>query len=117
PDSTPEAAAARDQAMLGAELEAARVPLETAEACLEVLKLAQQAARNGNIQAVTDAGVAGLLAAAAAEGALLNVQINLKSIPGNADKDDIQRGLQRLREALGPEAQRCSEIVRTVMNA
>jgi glutamate formiminotransferase / formiminotetrahydrofolate cyclodeaminase len=117
PETTPETVAARERALREAELEAARVPLLTAEACLEVLKLAECAARRGNVQAVSDAGVAGLLAAAAAEGALLNVQINLKSIPGNADMNDIQTSWQRLRVALGQAAQSCAEAVRTVMNA
>jgi len=36
-------------------------------------------ARNGNPNAVTDAGVAGACALAAAEGAAFNVRINLKS--------------------------------------
>ena len=40
------------------------------------------AAKLGNANAITDAGVAGLLARAAGEGALLNVEINLKSLVG-----------------------------------
>jgi glutamate formiminotransferase/formiminotetrahydrofolate cyclodeaminase len=53
--------------VVAAELEATRVPLETARACLRVLELAERAARIGNPNAVSDAGVAGLLAGAAAE--------------------------------------------------
>jgi methenyltetrahydrofolate cyclohydrolase len=47
---------------------------------LEVARLAQEAAENGNMAAVSDAGVAVLLAHACAESAALNVKINLKSI-------------------------------------
>jgi glutamate formiminotransferase/formiminotetrahydrofolate cyclodeaminase len=104
-------------AVAEANLTATRVPLLTAEACLEVLNLAERVARMGNPNAVSDAGVAGLLAAAAAEGALLNVQINLKSIPENADKNDIQSGLERLRQVLGPAVRRCSEAVQAVLSA
>jgi glutamate formiminotransferase/formiminotetrahydrofolate cyclodeaminase len=106
-----------DRRMTEANLEAARVPLLTAEACLAVLGLAERAARLGNVNAVSDAGVAGLLAAAAAEGALLNVEINLKSLPGNADKDTVQEGLRRLGEALGPATRGCREAVHAVLNA
>jgi glutamate formiminotransferase/formiminotetrahydrofolate cyclodeaminase len=113
----PEHEPGRVNLLAEADLEAARVPLETAEACLEVLGLAEQAARLGNVNAVSDAGVAGLMAAAGGEGALLNVQINLKSLPDNADKNDIQRNLQRLYDALGPAAQRCRDAVRAVMEA
>src|SRR5439155_459316 len=80
PSATAEETAARQAAVERAEVEAARVPLETAEACLEVIRWAELAARRGNPNAASDAGVAGLLAAAAAQGALLNVQINLKTM-------------------------------------
>jgi glutamate formiminotransferase/formiminotetrahydrofolate cyclodeaminase len=48
PESTPHEATARAAALATAELEATRVPLETAEACLGVLGLAEIAARRGN---------------------------------------------------------------------
>ena len=117
PEGSPEGAAARARAVAEAELEAARVPLLTAAACLEVVGLAERAARLGNIHVVSDAGVAGFLAAAAGGGALLNVQINLKSLPECADKNDIHRDLQRLRGALGQAAQRCTEAVHAVLDA
>jgi formiminotetrahydrofolate cyclodeaminase len=61
--------------------------------------------------------VAGLLARAGVEGALLNVQINLKSLPAGADKDDIQSGLQRIRQELAPLAQGLAEAVQAALNA
>ncbi len=115
--STPAETAARDQAIARAELEAARVPLETAEACLGVLELATVAARQGNANAVTDAGVAGLLAAAAAEGALLNVEINLKSLPVGADKEDVHKRLQRLASAVADRSAACRETVQSILHA
>jgi glutamate formiminotransferase/formiminotetrahydrofolate cyclodeaminase len=117
PQVTPAEAEARAKATQAANLEASRVPLRTAEACLKVLELAAQAARLGNANAVTDAGTAGLLARAAAEGALLNVEINLKSSPAGADKNDVETALQRVRSALGPAAQRCADAVHSALKA
>jgi glutamate formiminotransferase/formiminotetrahydrofolate cyclodeaminase len=107
----------RDRAVAAAELTASRVPLETAEACLKVLQLAGIAARQGNANAVSDAGVAGLLARAAAEGALLNVQINLKSLPASADKEAVEMGLRRVRDALEPAARACLGTVESALIA
>ena len=115
--ATPAEVEARDQAMTEAELEAMRVPLETAEACLEVLALAGEVAAKGNVNAASDSGVAGLLAAAAAEGALLNVEINLKSARESADKTDIEMSLRRIRAALGPMVQRCRDAVHAALSA
>jgi len=117
PQTNAEQVLAREQAMAAAELEATRVPLRTATVCIEVVELAGRAARVGNPNAVTDAGVAGRLAAAAAEGAFLNVQINLKSLAAGADKDDVEKELPRLQQALDAAARSCSEAVRTVMSA
>jgi len=117
PQATPGESSTRDRAMARAELEACRVPLGTAEACVKVQGLAIRAARRGNPNAVSDAGVAGLLAAAAAEGALLNVEINLKSLSPGADKDDIEKARQSLRQASIAAAQGLSEAVRAVLNA
>jgi len=108
---------ARAEALDAAELEATRVPLETGRACLEVLGLAGDAAERGNPNAATDAGVAGLLARAAAEGAILNVEINLKSLPEGADKEQVIAGLTRLRADLEPVSRRCTEAVRAVIHA
>src|SRR5262249_16829311 len=60
--------AAIDDALLGA----AEVPLETARACAQVAELAATCAHKGNTNAVSDAGVAALLADAACRGAVYN---------------------------------------------
>jgi formiminotetrahydrofolate cyclodeaminase len=103
--------------LAAAGLEATRVPLETAEACLRVLELAEMAVRQGNSNAASDAGVAGLLAAAGAEGALLNVQINLKSLPEGADKEDVHKRLQRLAASVPKASAGCREAVQSILTA
>lgn len=72
---------ARSAALRDAMLQAAGVPLRTATVASEVLELAERIAPIGNSDAVSDAGVAAQLAAAAVRGALLNVRINLPYLP------------------------------------
>ena len=117
PDANPEQAAERTRAMESAGLAAARVPLATATASLKVLELATQVAKCGNPNAITDAGTAGLLARAAADGALLNVEINLKSLPASADKQGVETELHRLHSALPRASEACSAAVRAVLGA
>ncbi len=72
--------ATRSEAMERANQQATRVPLEVLERSVEALELALTVARDGNPNATTDAGVAGACALAAAEGAALNVRVNLASL-------------------------------------
>ncbi len=68
--------AAIQAAMQGASL----TPLETMRASLAVLRLAEQAATLGNVNAATDGAVGALLAQASLHGAALNVRVNLGGI-------------------------------------
>jgi glutamate formiminotransferase/formiminotetrahydrofolate cyclodeaminase len=117
PQGDAAANAERDQAMARAGLEAARVPLATATSCLAVLELAGQVAARGNVNAVTDAGTSGLLARAAAEAALLNVEINLKSLPASADKENVESETRRLHSALAHASESCAATVRAALDA
>jgi len=74
------AQADRDERIQAALMNAAGVPLKTCRRCVRLLELALDACRRGNPNAVTDAGVAALLAAAGFRGAGYNVRINLKDI-------------------------------------
>lgn len=84
PRGTEEEKTTRRVAIQEATKEATQVPLRVAELACELLALARVVAQKGNPNAVTDAGVAGRLALAAAEGAGLNVAINLPSIRDEA---------------------------------
>jgi glutamate formiminotransferase/formiminotetrahydrofolate cyclodeaminase len=74
-------------------LHAAEVPLETARARTEVAELALAVAERGNTNAVSDAGVAALLAEAGCVGASYNVRINVGSL------SDKSRGAQLSAQA------------------
>jgi len=81
---------------------ATRVPLEVLDQAVEAAELALAAAREGNPASVSDAGVAGACALAAAEGAALNVRINLPSVTDAKVAYDLalemDRSLKRARE-------------------
>ena len=93
----------RADALRSAMLDAARVPLRTAVVAAEVLELAERIAPIGNRNAVSDAGVAAQLSAAALRGALLNVRINLPYLPADEALSQSAPGdIDRL-EALAAE--------------
>jgi len=80
PKEPEEALVRRTAAITDALLGASRVPLETARACAAVAELAATVATKGNTNAVSDAGVAALLADAACRGAAYNVRINVAAL-------------------------------------
>ncbi len=80
PKSTDDEKAARALKMQEALKEACKVPFEIGLKSLDVARLAERAAAIGNVAAVSDAGVAVLLAQACAQSAALNVKININSI-------------------------------------
>ncbi len=88
---------ARQEAIERGLLLAAEVPLSTVKACAKVAELAARAATLGNSNAVSDAGVAALLAEAGAKGAAYNVQINVASL---SDRDAANRVLTATSDAL-----------------
>jgi glutamate formiminotransferase / formiminotetrahydrofolate cyclodeaminase len=73
-------AEARAAAIQAALVVAAEVPLQTAMLCRDVAALAVACAQRGNVNAVTDSGVAALLAETACRGAAYNVRINVASM-------------------------------------
>ncbi len=80
PKETAEEQATRSAALQSALVDAASVPLEVMGKCVEVIALARVAAEKGNRNAVSDAGVAALMARAGTHAARLNVMINLPGI-------------------------------------
>jgi glutamate formiminotransferase/formiminotetrahydrofolate cyclodeaminase len=107
PQATPEETAAREAAILEATWTATKVPLETAETCVEVASWAARAVKAGNPNAASDGATAASLARAACDAALCNVEINLRNLPDGADKNAVEarsRELARLAEDARAEA-------------
>lgn len=89
PKKTDEEISYRAQMMEKTTQQAILVPLETLEVSLEALVLAQKVGVIGNVNALSDAGVAGLTALAAAKAAYYNILINLSGSTDEAFKQDV----------------------------
>ena len=105
PRKTPGEREDRSSAIERATIGATLVPLEVLEHCVETLAVAAIVAQEGNASAVTDAGVAAACALAAAEGASLNVRINLASLEGHDDLDERRAAALESCRTLAAEIQ------------
>ncbi len=101
PRQTEEQKAERATAMQEALKGATDVPLRIAEAAVKVMDLCMPAAEKGNVWAVSDAGVAVLMAEAALRGAALNVLINLGSLKDAEFVTERRAKLDSLLEGKG----------------
>lgn len=84
PKGTPGEIQAREAAIARANLFATEAPLAAAEACATLMEIAIEVARKGNLNAVSDAGSAAMLACAGLHAGIMNIRVNL---PGIADPD------------------------------
>jgi len=101
PRQTEEEKAERAEAMQEALKVATDVPLRIAEAAVKVMYLCRPAAEKGNVWAVSDAGVAVLMAEAALRSAALNVLINLGSLKDKVFAAQKRAKLESLLEGKG----------------
>jgi glutamate formiminotransferase/formiminotetrahydrofolate cyclodeaminase len=100
PKYTDEEKEKRNKAVQEATKGAISVPLQVMEKALEALGTIKVVAEKGNPNMISDAGVSSLMARTAAEGAYLNVRINLNSIE---DQDFVTTNRQKA-ESLKQEA-------------
>ncbi|HEX9607605.1 MAG TPA: cyclodeaminase/cyclohydrolase family protein, partial [Gemmatimonadaceae bacterium] len=78
----------------------------------QVAQLAALLAEKGNTNAVTDAGVASLLAVAAARGAAYNVRVNVQALEDKSKGQSLAREAEQLVKKasdLGDQATRLVE--------
>ncbi|MBL7190513.1 glutamate formimidoyltransferase [bacterium] len=111
PKSTDEQKTVRSKAMQDANKHASIVPLEMLEKTLEVVTLLKITAEKGNPNSVSDAGVGAHCLSACAEGAALNVRINMSAIK---DKAFTQDCLQRVDKALAELKPLIREVIEIV---
>jgi formiminotetrahydrofolate cyclodeaminase len=115
PKSTDDEKDVRRQGILNSTLQATLVPLETAEHAVQLLSILPKLAEDGNSNAVTDVGVAGLLASAAAKGALFNVKINLSGLNEN-QREQIEPKVEYLTEQARTLSRKIMDVVKSKLD-
>ena len=108
------AATTRADAIEKALMGAAEVPLETARLCAQAATLAAVVAAKGNSNAITDAGVAALLAEAGCKGAAYNVRVNIASLADRTAGSHLEREASELVAAAARAAETACAAVEKV---
>jgi glutamate formiminotransferase/formiminotetrahydrofolate cyclodeaminase len=118
PKATDSDRARREAAIQEATKGATLVPLSVLRRSLEAAKLARTVVERGNRNSVSDGGVAALAARTAAEGAFLNVMINLAGITDGGFRAETLAEANRLRvetvRSADEAVQLAEEIIGTV---
>jgi len=117
PRKTEQERLARDRAVHDATLGASTVPLEVLEHCVDALTAVTLVAKDGNESAVSDSGVAAMCALAAAEGASLNVRINLGSLPDHPETEHLHERRSAALESSRALAAKVQAIVESRIRA
>ncbi len=110
---TDEGKAARTAKIQAALKEATDVPLECARLCAEVIKLAEVTADKGNLNVISDAGVAVQSAYAGLLSAALNVRVNAASIKDREFADGRLSELEALLGAAGSTTTKTYDVVKS----
>lgn len=111
PRGTDEEKAKRTQAIQVALKEATLAPLRACKACYAVIGLSKEAADKGNLNVISDAGVAVLAANAGLRSCALNVFINAKAIK---DRDFAEKQLADVNALLKNAASETEAVYETV---
>jgi len=111
PRATDDEKAKRAAAIQAALKDATLAPLRAVKACFEVIRLSAAAAEKGNLNVISDAGVAVLSANAGLRSAALNVFINAKAIK---DRDFAEKQIAEVNALLAQSAETTESVYQTV---
>lgn len=111
PRASDEEKAKRTLAIQAALKDATLTPLRAVKACFDVIELSAAAAEKGNLNVISDAGVAVLAANAGLRSAALNVFINAKAIK---DRDFAETQLAEVNALLSRAAEMTEQVYQTV---
>ena len=114
PKNTDSEKQARAAAIQQATIEATQTPLRVLRTCAQAVELVETARSMGNVNALSDTGVAAALLRAGAEGASLNIMINLGSI---TDQDLVDAIARECRQTLQEVQAACDAILDKVRQA
>ena len=113
PKETDEEKAARSKAIQDALRAATDVPLACAAACAELIDLSKVAAEKGNLNVISDAGVAVMAANAALRSAALNVYINIGGIKDKAFAEEREAKLEKILKGSDEKIEEIYQLVKS----
>jgi formiminotetrahydrofolate cyclodeaminase len=113
PNDSSEQKSAKEKASREANLRAIQVPLEVMDLAVAVLPKTLEVAQKGNINSISDAGVAGMMLRSALDSAAMNVMINL---PNFADKTKAAEFKSRMETLLNTGGKLADDIQQIVLN-
>ncbi|AWN41624.1 methenyltetrahydrofolate cyclohydrolase [Methylobacterium durans] len=116
PKNTDAEKAARSETIQAALKTATDVPLACCRVCREVIDLAAITADKGNLNVISDAGVAVLSAYAGLRSAALNVYVNAKGLDDRGFADERLKELEGLLAEAGALNEKVYEVVRAKVN-
>ncbi len=102
----------REEKIQEATKNAIEVPMQTLKLSKDIMELADELAEKGNVNAISDAGVAALTGYTAAYSAYLNVMINLG---GLNDDEYKEKTAKEAEEVLNEIAKRKDEVLEKIM--
>jgi methenyltetrahydrofolate cyclohydrolase len=111
PRATDEEKARRAASIQAALKDATQAPSRAIKACFEVILLSATVAEKGNLNVISDAGVAVLCANAGLRSAALNVFINAKAIK---DREFAEKRIAEVNALLAKAAETTESVYRTV---
>jgi len=103
---------ARSQKIQTVLREATLIPLECAKACAEAIELSQEAADKGNINVISDAGVAVMSAYAGLKSAALNVYINAAGLKDRPFAEEKLEALEQILQGTDIQAEEIYQLVK-----
>lgn len=103
---------ARSQQIQAVLREATLVPLACAKACAEAVELSQEAADKGNLNVISDAGVAVMSAYAGLKSAALNVYINTSSLKDRAFAEEKLAELEQILQGADVKTEEIYQLVK-----
>ena len=110
---TDEEKSLRSRTIQAALKEATDVPLACAQLCADVIELCRPVAEKGNLNVISDAGVAVLAAHAALRSAALNVYINIGGIRDTDFANDRREKLEFVLSGAGVATETVYELVKS----
>jgi len=107
----------RTKAIEEATKEATVVPLNVLKRALKAAELARRVVEKGNKNSISDGGIAALTARTAAEGAYLNICINLPGIKDEKFREEILKEAERICEEVVRHTEETVQLVEKSLNS